>query len=300
MAGICQGRVVIVTGAGRGVGRGHALEFARQGASVVVNDLGGDRTGGGGSLSTAMEVVEEIKAMGGQAIANGADVSNWDQAKEMVGCAVESFGRLDVLVNNAGILRDRMMINMTELEWDMVVKVLLKGTFAPSHHAANYWRTQAKVGTPVASPRIINTASGSGLFGNIGQSNYGAAKAGVASFTLITARELLRYGITVNAISPAARTRMTEDLGYGDDRVEGQFDSTNADNVAPTVVWLGSVESDGITGRVFELRGGLIGVAEGWTHGPRVEQSERWDPKILGPIIRKLVEDSNAPAGLTA
>ncbi len=298
MAGICEGRVVIVTGAGRGVGRGHALEFARQGAKVVVNDLGGDVSGEGGSLSSAQQVVEEIKAMGGEAIANGADVANWEQASEMIQAAVDHFGRLDVLVNNAGILRDRMMINMSEPEWDVVVKVLLKGTFAPSHHAANYWRAQAKAGTPVASPRIINTASGSGLFGNIGQSNYGAAKAGVASFTLITAKELSRYDITVNAISPAARTRMTEDLGYGADRKEGEFDFTHPDNVAPAVVWLGSTESEGITGRVFELRGGVIRVAEGWTHGPRIEQEKRWDPQVLGPIIRKLVEESNDPAGL--
>ena len=298
MEGICKDRVVIVTGAGRGVGRGHALEFARQGAKVVVNDLGGDRSGEGSSLSAAQEVVEEIKAMGGEAIANGADVSDWDQARQMIQAAVDAFGKLDVLVNNAGILRDRLMINMTESEWDLVIKVLLKGTFAPCHHAANYWRAQAKAGTPITSPRIINTASGSGLFGNVGQSNYGAAKAGVASFTIITAKELERYGITVNAISPAARTRMTEDLGYGADRKEGEFDFTNPDNVAPAVVWLGSIESDGITGRVFELRGGVIRIAEGWTHGPRIEQAKRWDPRELGPVIRKLVDEAAEPASL--
>tara|TARA_B110000503_G_scaffold106871_1_gene159643 strand:- start:617 stop:1519 length:903 start_codon:yes stop_codon:yes gene_type:complete len=298
MQGICEGRVVVVTGAGRGVGRGHALEFARQGAKVVVNDLGGDVSGEGGSLSSAQEVVEEIRAMGGEAIANGADVSNWEQAREMIQSAVDTYGRLDVLVNNAGILRDRMMINMTESEWDVVVKVLLKGTFVPTHHAANYWRAQSKAGTPVDSPRIINTASGSGLFGNIGQSNYGAAKAGVASFTIITAKELQRYNISVNAISPAARTRMTEDLGYGADRTEGEFDFTHPDNVAPAVVWLGSTESEGITGRVFELRGGVIRIAQGWTHGPRIEQAERWDPRKLGPVIRQLVNDAAEPASL--
>ncbi len=298
MSGICEGRVVIVTGAGRGVGRGHALEFARQGAKVVVNDLGGDRTGEGGSLSAAQQVVEEIKAMGGEAIANGADVSDWDQAKQMIDMAVETFGQLDVLVNNAGILRDRMMVNMSESEWDVVVKVHLKGTFVPCHHAANYWRSQAKAGSPIASPRIINTSSGSGLFGNIGQSNYGAAKGGVASFTLITAQELERYNISVNAISPAARTRMTEDLGYGADRKEGEFDFTNAENVAPVVVWLGSTLSEGISGRVFELRGGVIRIAEGWTHGPRAEQDERWDPAKVDPIVRKLLAEAAEPAGL--
>ena len=191
-----------------------------------------------------------------------------------------------------------MLINMSEAEWDVVVKVHLKGTFAPCHHAANYWRSQMKAGAAVANARIINTTSGSGLFGNVGQSNYGAAKAGVAALTMIAARELERYGITVNAISPAARTRMTEDLGYGADRKEGEFDFTHPSNVAPVVVWLGSEESAGISGQVFEVRGGVIRVAQGWTHGPRAEQRERWDPRTLGPVMRKLLEQAAASAGL--
>src|SRR2546421_936570 len=211
MSRICDGRVVVITGAGRGIGRGHALEFARQGAKVVVNDLGGEVDGSGSSTGPSGEVVEEIRAMGGEAVANVDDISDWEGAQRLINAAVESFGRLDVLVNNAGILRDRMLVNMTDDEWDAVIKVHLRGTFATSHHAAVYWRERSKAGDDVDA-RLINTSSSSGIYGNVGQSNYGAAKAGIAAFTVITAMELERYGVTVNAVAPAALTRMTEDL----------------------------------------------------------------------------------------
>ena len=209
--GICEGRVAIVTGAGRGVGRAYALMLAKEGAKVVVNDLGGSAAGEGADLTPAQSVVEEIKAAGGEAIVNGSDVSDWTQSQEMVRSAIDAFGGLDILINNAGILRDKMMVNMSESDWDAVIKVHLKGTFAPTHHAANYWRTESKEGRQ-RDARVINTSSGSGLFGNIGQSNYGAAKAGIASFSIIVARELSRIGVTVNALAPRATTRMTEGL----------------------------------------------------------------------------------------
>src|SRR3954468_8606227 len=224
MSGICEGRVVIVTGAGRGIGRGEALEFARQGAKVVVNDLGGEMDGSGSSIGPAHDVVEEIRGMGGEAVANGDDVSDWQGAQRLINTAVESFGRLDVLVNNAGILRDRMLVNMTVDEWDAVIKVHLRGTFAPSRWAAAYWRERVKAGE-TNDARIINTTSSSGIYGNPGQSNYGAAKAGIASFTIIAAMELGRYGVTVNAIAPGALTRMT--AGLNPNRPEakpGEFD----------------------------------------------------------------------------
>src|SRR4051794_13261382 len=212
---MCEGRVCIVTGAGRGIGREHALMLAEQGAKVVVNDLGGDMDGAGTpTTGPALEVVEEIKGMGGEAVANGDDVSDFEGAARLVNTAIETFGGLDVLVNNAGILRDRMLTNMTEAEWDAVIKVHLKGTFAPSRHAAAYWRERSKAGDEVDG-RIINTSSPSGIYGNVGQTNYGAAKAGIAAFTVIAAEELGRYGVTVNAIAPAALTRMTENLGMG-------------------------------------------------------------------------------------
>jgi len=297
MAGICQDRVVIVTGAGRGIGRGHALEFARQGARVVVNDLGATVDGVGGSITPAQEVVSEIEALGGEAVVNGDDVADWAGAKQLIQTALDRFGRLDVLVNNAGILRDRMMINMTEDDWDAVVRVHMKGTFAPCHFAANYWRERAKAGEP-ADARIINTSSGSGLYGNIGQSHYGAAKAGIASFTVITSRELERYGITVNAITPGARTRMSEDLIPDDPAAKPDFDFFAAENVAPLVVWLGSAESTRVPGPVFELRGGVVGLAEGWTHGPSHRRDERWDPAELGPVVEDLLSKAREAATL--
>jgi NAD(P)-dependent dehydrogenase (short-subunit alcohol dehydrogenase family) len=288
--GICEGRVVIVTGAGRGIGREHALEFARQGAKVVVNDLGAEVDGVGSSIGPAGEVVELIRAGGGEAIANGEDVADWEGAHRMVDAAVEHFGDLHVLVNNAGILRDRMLVNMDEAEWDAVIRVHLKGTFAPSRWAATYWRERSKAGE-VNDARIVNTSSSSGIYGNVGQTNYGAAKAGIASFTVIAAKELARYGVTVNAIAPGARTRMTENLGgMSSQPVEpGAFDRRAPENVAPLVVWLGSEQSHAITGRVFNVAGGMVSVAEGWRAGPGFDKGAHWDPEELGTVIPDLV-----------
>ena len=301
MSRICDGRVAIVTGAGRGIGRAHALEFARQGAKVVVNDLGAELDGRGGSTGPAGEVVDEIRAMGGEAVANGDDVADWEGARRLVQSAIDAFGRLDTLINNAGILRDRMLFNMEPEEWDDVIRVHLRGTFGPSRHAVAYWRDLAKAGEPVDA-RIINTSSSSGIFGNPGQTNYGAAKAGIAAFTVIAAQEVERYGITVNAIYPGALTRMTEDLT----RWRGRPEPTDAErerrapeNIAPLVVWLASAESRGITGRVFGVSGGRITVAEGWHAGPRAQKEGRWDPAELGAIVPGLVAQA-APNANTA
>jgi NAD(P)-dependent dehydrogenase (short-subunit alcohol dehydrogenase family) len=291
MSGICEGRVVIVTGAGRGIGREHALEFARQGAKVVVNDLGAEVDGTGGSLGPAGEVVDAIRAMGGEAVANGDDVSDWDAAGRMIRSAIDTFGGLDVLVNNAGILRDRMIVNMTAAEWDDVIRVHLRGTYATSHHAAGYWRDRSKAGE-ANDARIINTSSPSGVYGNAGQANYGAAKAGIAAFTVIASLELGRYGVTVNAISPSALTRMTENLRLGQraaERPADAFDDTAPGNVAPLVVWLGSPESREVTGRVFAVMGGRISVLDGWAEGPVADKGARWDPVELGEIVPDLV-----------
>ena len=296
--GICDGRVVIVTGAGRGIGRGHALEFAHQGAKLVVNDLGAEVDGNGSSTGPAGEVVDEIRAMGGEAIANGENVADFEGARRLVQSAIDAFGDLHVLVNNAGILRDRMLVNMTEEEWDSVITVHLKGTFAPTRHAAEYWREQTKAGKTVDA-RVICTSSTSGIFGNPGQSNYGAAKAGIASFAIIASRELGRYGVTVNAIAPAARTRMTENLGgaLNAEVDAAAFDRAAPENIAPLVVWLGSEESAGITGQVFLVMGGSIRVAEGWRPGPGVKQDDRWDPAELGAVIPDLVKQATPPTG---
>jgi len=281
---------VIVTGAGRGIGRAHALEFAHHGARVVVNDLGAEVDGRGSSTGPAGEVVDLIRAAGGEAIANGDDVSDWEGAQRLVLGAVEAFGRLDVLVNNAGILRDRMLVNMTIDEWDAVIRVHLRGTFAPARLAAAYWREQVKAGATVDA-RIINTTSASGIYGNVGQTNYGAAKAGIAAFTVIAAKELARYGVTVNAIAPGALTRMTEGLGGMPVPEPGSAEAERRapENIAPLVVWLGSAEAAGITGRVFNVAGGRISVAEGWHAGPGVDKGERWDPTELGTVIPDLV-----------
>jgi NAD(P)-dependent dehydrogenase (short-subunit alcohol dehydrogenase family) len=290
MSGINNGRVVIITGAGRGIGRGHAIEFARQGAKVVVNDLGAEVDGTGSSAGPAGEVVKEIRGMGGEAVANGEDISDPDGARRLVDTAIETFGGLDVLVNNAGILRDRMLVNMTVEEWDAVIRVHLRGTFGPMRWAVEYWRDRSKAGE-TNDARIINTTSPSGIYGNVGQINYGAAKAGIASMTVIAAMELGRYGITVNAIAPAALTRMTENLGMGlkVERKPDEFDPSDPDNVAPLVVWLGSPESKDITGRVFNIFGGHISVAEGWVDGPAADKDDRWDSAELGGVIPDLV-----------
>lgn len=288
---LCQDRVVIVTGAGRGIGRGHALEFARQGAHVVVNDIGADVNGNGSSSGPAGEVVDLIRSNGGQARVDGSDVSNEDGARRLVQSTVEEFGGLDVLVNNAGILRDRMITNMTVDEWDDVIRVHLRGTFLPMHYAARYWRDQSKSGENVDA-RIINTTSSSGIYGNVGQGNYGAAKAGIASLTVISAMELARYGVTVNAVAPGALTRMTENLGSNKSAPAADpsgFSASAPDNIAPLVVWLGSAESRAISGRVFNVRGGHISVAEGWRAGPSVDRDSRWEPGQLGEVIPDLV-----------
>ncbi len=232
---------MIVTGAGRGLGRAHALEFARQGAKVVVNDLGAEIDGSGGSTGPAGEVVDEIRAAGGEAVANGADVADWVQTEAMVEQAVDTFGVLDVLVNNAGFLRDRMLANTSEDEWDAVMRVHLKGHFAPARHAIAHWRERTKAGDEVHG-RIINTSSGAGLMGSVGQGNYSAAKAGIAALTLVQSAEWARYGVTANAIAPAARTRMTEEVFAQTMAApaEGEFDAMAPDNVSPLVVWLGS------------------------------------------------------------
>ncbi len=294
MSGICDGRVVIVTGAGRGIGRGHAIEFAAQGAKVVVNDLGSEVDGSSHSTVPAEEVAAELRAMGAQAVANTDDVADAAGARNLVQTALDHFGGLDVLVNNAGMLRDRVLANMTEDEWDAVMRVHLKGTYQPSHVAAQYWRDLAKAGEAVDG-RIISTSSGSGLFGNPGQANYAAAKAGIVGFTLVAAKELARYGVTANVIAPAGRTRMTIPLGLGADRDEDLYHWSDPENVAPLVVWLGSAASAGVTGQVFEVMGGRIGVIEGFRRGPFVQQEDRWDPAQLGPIVADLVARSEPP-----
>jgi NAD(P)-dependent dehydrogenase (short-subunit alcohol dehydrogenase family) len=295
MSGICEGRVVIVTGAGRGLGRAHALAFALEGARVVVNDLGTAPDGEGRSTSPAEEVVAEIRASGGEALANPADVSDWEQSEQLVRSALDAFGRLDVVVNNAGFVRDRMFVGTTPDEWDAVVRVHLKGHFCVSRHACSHWRAAAKAGKAVDA-RIINTSSGAGLQGSIGQSAYSAAKAGIAALTLVQAAELGRYGITANAIAPSARTRMTETV-FAEmmKKPESGFDAMDPANVSPLVVWLGSAESRDVTGRMFELSGGSISVADGWREGPRVERQDRWHPDEVGAAVHDLLKKAVPP-----
>ena len=295
MAKLCEGRVCIITGAGRGIGREHALMLAAHGAKVVVNDLGGTRDGSGAaSLGPAEEVVQEITKAGGEAIANGDDISDFAGAKRLIDAAIARFGKLDVLVNNAGILRDRMLVNMAEAEWDAVIKVHLKGTFAPTHHAAAHWRELVKQGQKIDA-RIINTTSVSGIYGNAGQTNYGAAKAGIAAFTIIAARELGRYGITVNAIAPGALTRMTEDLGMGQMSEEDKA-RMHPRWIAPIVTWLASAQSAGVSGRVFEASGAVLAVAEGWHRGPTVPPVD--DPTKIGPLVEELMRTARKNAGM--
>jgi NAD(P)-dependent dehydrogenase (short-subunit alcohol dehydrogenase family) len=293
--GICDGRVAIVTGAGRGIGREHSLLLAAQGAKVVVNDLGGSRDGTGTDVGPAQQVVDEIVAAGGEAVANTDDVSDFAGAERLVKTAIDSFGRLDVLINNAGILRDRMLVNMTEAEWDAVIKVHLKGTFAPSHWAANHWRERSKAGEEVDA-RIINTTSPSGIYGNVGQTNYGAAKAGIASFTIIASKELERYGVTVNAIAPAAITRMTEDLGMG--QVEGDArEELSPRHIAPIVCWLASPLSASVNGRVFDVTGAKLSVSEGWHRGPTIDKPDD-EPEVLGHAVLDLVAQARPNANM--
>ena len=283
VTGMCEGRVAIVTGAGRGIGRQYALMLAAEGAKVVVNDLGASRDGTGADAGPAQIVVDELKALDGEGVANTDDISTWAGGEAIVQQAIDTFGRLDVVVNNAGILRDRMLFSMTEEEWDAVIKVHLKGTFATSRHAAAYWRGRSKAGE-TNDARIINTTSVAGLYANPGQTNYGAAKAGIAAFTQIAAQELGRYGVTVNAIAPGALTRLTEDLGLPEE-MTARFEPGW---VAPVVTWLASPQSADVTGQVIESSGLVLAIAEGWHRGPKTEDVPA-DPADVDVAVRKLL-----------
>ncbi|MCX4693912.1 SDR family oxidoreductase [Streptomyces sp. NBC_01408] len=293
--GIAEGRVVIVTGAGRGLGRAHALAFAAEGAKVVVNDLGVGLDGAPEADGPAGRVVAQIRELGGQAVAHGGDIATGEGAASLVECAVAEFGRLDTLVNNAGFLRDRMLVNLDEEDWDAVMRVHLKGHFLPLRSAAAWWRAEAKAGRPVAA-RVVNTSSGAGLLGSVGQGNYSAAKAGILGMTLVAAAEMGRYGVQVNAIAPAARTRMTEQT-FAETMApgEGGFDAMAPENVSPLVVWLGSEASAGVSGRVFEVEGGRITVMEGWRPGPTADRGARWTPAEVGEAAAKLLSSAQPP-----
>jgi NAD(P)-dependent dehydrogenase (short-subunit alcohol dehydrogenase family) len=290
--GALDGRVAIITGAGRGIGREHALLFASEGAKVVVNDLGGAVDGSGDDRSPAQQVVDEIKAMGGEAVANGDNITDWEGGQRLINTAVESFGDLHILVNNAGILRDRVLVNMTEEEWDSVINVHLKGHFVPTRWAAAYWREQSKAGKEVKA-NIVNTSSTSGLLGNPGQTNYGAAKAGIGAFTVICAQELARYGVRSNAIAPAARTRMTEATpGLGDivkaPEDPGKFDVWNPGNISPLVAYL-ATENCEAQGKVFFVQGGTVKLFQGWTMTEGIEKNDRWTVAELESEMKKLI-----------
>jgi NAD(P)-dependent dehydrogenase (short-subunit alcohol dehydrogenase family) len=298
MSGICDGRVVVVTGAGRGLGRAHALAFAAEGARLVVNDLGVALDGAPAPDSPAGRVVDEIRAAGGEAVAHGGDIATPQGAASLITTALETYGRLDTLVNNAGFLRDRMLVNLDEDDWDAVLRVHLKGHFLPLKHAAAHWRAEARAGrTPAA--RIVNTSSGAGLLGSVGQGNYSAAKAGIVALTLVAAAELARYGVQVNAIAPAARTRMTErTFAQTMAAPESGFDAMAPANVSPLVVWLGSAASAGVTGRVFEAEAGRITVMEGWRPGPTADKGARWSPAEAGEAVQKLLMEAEPPGAV--
>jgi NAD(P)-dependent dehydrogenase (short-subunit alcohol dehydrogenase family) len=287
MGGLCDGRSVIVTGAGQGLGRAHAVELARQGARLVLNDLGPD----------VDDLAAHLRSMGGEVVVSHGDVSDWEYAAALVQDAVAAYGRLDALVNNAGITRDRMLVNMSELEWDQVLAVDLKGHFAPMRHAAAYWRDKAKTGERIEA-RVVSTSSGAGLMGSVGQGNYAAAKAGVAVLTQVAAAEWARYGIVVNAIAPSARTPMTENV-FAETMAkpaEG-FDAMDPANVSSLVAWLCSDEAAAVTGRVFEVAGGELSVADGWQHGvPALKDEARWEADELGPVIAGLIARAPRPA----
>ncbi len=293
--GSCEGRVAIVTGAGRGLGRAHALELAAEGAKVVVNDLGVGREGEDASeLSPAESVVAEIEAMGGQAVANGADVADWEQSGAMIQQAIDTFGKLDTLVCNAGFLRDRMLAGMSEEEWDLMMRVHLKGHFAPARHAIAYWRDMAKAGETIDA-RVVNTSSGAGLNGSIGQGNYAAAKAGIALLTIQQAAEWGRYGVKVNAVAPDARTRMTAGIFYAEEAPDG-WDDKDPGNVSPLVCWLASDSCD-VSGRVFESSGGQLNVCDGWQKGPIESVGERkMSVAEAGDLVQKSIAGAPEPA----
>lgn len=293
--GVCDGRVVIVTGAGRGLGREHVLELARQGARVVVNDVGVATDGGGGSAGPAEEVVAEVRALGGEAVANQDDVADYAGAGRLVATAIEAFGGLDAVVNNAGILRDRMFVSSTVDEWDAVIRVHLRGHYCVSRQAVEWWRGQIKAGRTVDG-RIVNTSSGAGLQGSVGQAAYAAAKGGIASLTLVQAAELRRYGVTANALAPAARTRMTEGpFAAMMAAPDSGFDAWHPGNVSPLVAWLCSADSRDVTGRVFECMGGTLLLADGWRDGPRRDLDRRWQAHEVGDAVRALVAAASPP-----
>ena len=293
--GICENRTVIITGAARGLGRAYALAFAAEGANVVVNDIGTSLGGEGRDTSAADAVVAEIVAAGGKAVANYEDVTDWDAAERIVAAAVSAFDDLHVVVNNAGIVRDRMFVSATIEEWDATMHVHLRGHFCISRHAVNYWRAKQKDGRD-PDARIINTTSGAGLQGSIAQAAYSTAKGGIASLTLVQAAELGRYGITANALAPSARTRMTEQA-FADKMAtqEAEFDVMDPANIAPTVVWLGSAESREVTGCVFELEGGKIMIEDGWREGPVIDKGARWEPSQVGTAVERLLAERAAP-----
>ncbi|GAB2752640.1 SDR family oxidoreductase [Salinifilum aidingensis] len=293
---MCAGRVAVVTGAARGLGRAHAVELARQGARVVVHDVGVRGDGGGADPSACAEVAAEIRGMGGEVLVDGSDVADWEQARALIDDVVTAFGGLDVLVNNAGFLRDRMFVNMSEQDWDEVVRVHLKGHAAMLRHAAELWRTRAKSGH-TNDARVINTTSGAGLLGSVGQTNYAAAKAGIIALTLNAAAELGRYGVNVNALAPSARTRMTEGA-FGaamSEPGDGSFDEMAPENVAPVVAWLGSDRSAAVTGRVFEVAGGCLSVARGWSRGPEIDLGRRLRAAEVDEIVPDLLARAAAP-----
>jgi NAD(P)-dependent dehydrogenase (short-subunit alcohol dehydrogenase family) len=294
---LLDGKVAIVTGAGRGIGREHALALAKEGAKVVVNDLGGSTAGEGQDATPAQSVADEIKALGGEATANYDNVADFQGAGNMVKQAVGDFGRLDILINNAGILRDRMLVSMTEDEWDAVIAVHLKGHFAPTQHAASYWREQSKAGNQI-NGRVINTSSPSGVFGNVGQSNYGAAKAGIAAMTIILAQELGRYGVTVNCLAPNARTRMTENIFAGMDAPEGGYDPLDPANISPVVVALCSDAAQSITGQCFFIYGGSVNVLKPWDSGTLIKKDDYWQPEELLGKLTEAFPDGVSPEGM--
>jgi NAD(P)-dependent dehydrogenase (short-subunit alcohol dehydrogenase family) len=292
------GKVAIVTGAGRGIGRAHAHALAAAGARVVVNDLGGSLAGEGADVTPAQHVVEEIRAAGGEAVVDGENVADFEAARRLVEHATRELGGLDIVVNNAGILRDRMLVNMAEDEWDAVIGVHLKGHFAVTHHAAAHWRERAKAGEQLRA-RVINTSSPSGLFGNVGQTNYGAAKAAIAAFTIIAAQELARYGITVNCLAPNARTRMTEETFEMGGRPDG-FDPLDPANISPVVVALCADDAQDITGQVFHIWGGAVNALQGWTSGELFQRDDGWDADALLSAMLDRFPDGASPEGMVA